>query len=418
MNDRALLVSVCSQRASRGRSTGARREGDDSLDELQELAFTAGAEVVGRISQSRPNLDPAFFIGRGKGLQLREQIQSGRVTLLIFDDELTPTQQRNLENLTECRVIDRTQLILAIFAQRARTREGKLQVELAQLDYLRPRLTGHGVELSRLGGGIGTRGPGETRLEMDRRRIIRRIARIRAEMERVRFQRELHRRHRRDTLIATLSLVGYTNAGKSTLFNALTDSDVGVSRQLFSTLDPTLRKMVLPSKRMALLSDTVGFIRKLPHTLVTAFRATLEEVVEADLILHVIDRADPQFMDHEVAVNSVLEDLQVKHTPILKVYNKTDLLEPPTGRPDPAQGVFVSALTGEGLEELVRRIDAMLLRDPLVDCHLVFPHAEARVLSLIQRKGHLLEKEITTDLIRVHAQLPQSVARQLTSFVQ
>ena len=169
---------------------------------------------------------------------------------------------------------------------------------------------------------------------------------------------------------------------------------------------------------MALLSDTVGFIRKLPHTLVTAFRATLEEVVEADLILHVIDRADPQFMDHEVAVNSVLEDLQVKHTPILKVYNKTDLLEPPTGRPDPAQGVFVSALTGEGLEELVRRIDAMLLRDPLVDCHLVFPHAEARVLSLIQRKGHLLEKEITTDLIRVHAQLPQSVARQLTSFVQ
>lgn len=403
---------------SRRRSPDTRREGEDSLDELQELAFTAGAEVVGRMVQSRPNLDPAFFIGRGKVLQLREKIKSGHVTLLIFDDELTPTQQRNLENQTECRVIDRTQLILAIFAQRARTREGKLQVELAQLDYLRPRLTGHGIELSRLGGGIGTRGPGETRLEMDRRRIIRRIARIRAEMERVRSQRELHRQHRRETLTATLSLVGYTNAGKSTLFNALTESEVRVSRQLFSTLDPTLRKIKLPSKRMALLSDTVGFIRKLPHTLVTAFRATLEEVVEADLILHVIDRADPQFKDHELAVNSVLEDLQVNHTPILKVYNKMDLLEPPAGRLDPAKGVFVSALTGEGLEELVRRIDAMLLRDPLVDCHLVFPQAEARLLSLIQRKGRLLEKEITTELIRVHAQLPQSVARQLSSFVQ
>lgn len=403
---------------SRRRSPDARREGEDSLDELEELAYTAGAEVVGRMVQSRPNLDPAFFIGRGKVLQLREKIKSGHVALLIFDDELTPTQQRNLENQTECRVIDRTQLILAIFAQRARTREGKLQVELAQLDYLRPRLTGHGIELSRLGGGIGTRGPGETQLEMDRRRIIRRIARIRAEMERVRSQRELHRQHRRETLIATLSLVGYTNAGKSTLFNALTESEVRVSKQLFSTLDPTLRKMKLPSKRMALLSDTVGFIRKLPHTLVTAFRATLEEVVEADLILHVIDRADPQFKDHELAVNSVLEELQVNHTPILKVYNKMDLLEPPAGRLDPAKGVFVSALTGEGLEELVRRIDAMLLRDPLVDCHLVFPQAEARLLSLIQRKGRLLEKEITTELIRVHAQLPQSVARQLSSFVQ
>lgn len=374
--------------------------------------------MAGRIIQSRPNLDPAFFIGRGKVHQLREQIQSGHITLLIFDDELTPTQQRNLENLTECRVIDRTQLILAIFAQRARTREGKLQVELAQLDYLRPRLTGHGVELSRLGGGIGTRGPGETRLEMDRRRIVRRIARIRTEMERVRSQRELHRQHRRDTLIATLSLVGYTNAGKSTLFNALTASEVKVSKQLFSTLDPTLRRILLPSKRMALLSDTVGFIRKLPHTLVTAFRATLEEVVEADLILHVVDRADPQFKDHEVAVNSVLEDLQVKHIPILQVYNKIDLLEARSGRSDSTKGVFVSALTGEGLKELVHRIDALLLRDPVVDCHFVLPHAEARVLSLIQQKGRLLEKEITADFIRVHAQLPQSVARQLNSFVQ
>lgn len=418
MKQRALLVSVCSRVSSRLRARRARHEGDDSLDELQELAFTAGAEVVGRIVQSRPTLDPAFFIGRGKVLDLREQIKAQQINLLIFDDELTPTQQRNLEQLAECRVIDRTQLILAIFAQRARTREGKLQVEWAQLDYLRPRLTGRGVELSRLGGGIGTRGPGETRLEMDRRRIIQRIARIREEMERVRSQRELHRQHRRNTLIATVSLVGYTNAGKSTLFNALTASGVTVSKQLFSTLDPTLRKIVLPSKRLALLSDTVGFIRKLPHTLVTAFRATLEEVVEADLILHVIDRADPQFADREGAVNGVLEELHVKHTPILKVYNKRDLMETPPGRCGSEEGVFVSALSGEGLDELVNRIDSMLLRDPLVDCYLEFPHAEARVLNLIHRKGLLLEKEITADFIRVHARIPQSVARQLNPFVQ
>lgn len=418
MKQRALLVSVRSETPSRRRKSGAGRDEDDSLSELRDLAHTAGAEVAGQIIQTRPALDPAFFIGRGKALQLHDRIKTENVDLLIFDDELTPTQQRNLEHLTGSRVIDRTQLILAIFAQRARTREGKLQVELAQLDYLRPRLTGHGVELSRLGGGIGTRGPGETRLEMDRRRILHRITRIRKEMEHVRAQRELHRQHRRNTSITTISLVGYTNAGKSTLFNALTASRVKVSDQLFSTLDPTLRKIELPSKRLALLSDTVGFIRKLPHTLVVAFRATLEEVVEADLILHVIDRADPQFEEHELAVLSVLQDLQVKHTPILKVYNKTDLLKSPGARQDHTLGVFVSALTGEGLDELVRQVDSMLLRDPLVDCHLVFPHAEARVLRLIHQKGRLLEEEVTPDLIRVHARIPQSVARQLNPFVQ
>ena len=418
MKQRALLVSVRSETTSRRRKSGAGQDEDDSLSELQDLANTAGAEVAGQMIQTRPALDPAFFIGRGKALQLHDRIKTEKVDLLIFDDELTPTQQRNLEHLTESRVIDRTQLILAIFAQRARTREGKLQVELAQLDYLRPRLTGHGVELSRLGGGIGTRGPGETRLEMDRRRILHRITRIRREMERVRAQRELHRQHRRNTSITTISLVGYTNAGKSTLFNALTASRVKVSDQLFSTLDPTLRKIELPSKRLALLSDTVGFIRKLPHTLVMAFRATLEEVVEADLILHVIDRAAPQFEEHELAVLSVLQDLQVKHTPILKVYNKTDLLKSPGVRQDRTLGVLVSALTGEGLDELVRQVDSMLLRDPLVDCHLVFPHSEARVLRLIHQRGRLLEEEVTPDLIRVHAQIPQSVARQLNPFVQ
>jgi GTP-binding protein HflX len=385
---------------------------------LEELAHTAGAEVQGRSIQVRSTLDSAFFVGRGKAVELHDLIKAQGINLLIFDDELSPTQQRNLEEITNCRVIDRTQLILAIFARRARTREGKLQVELAQLDYLRPRLTGRGVELSRLGGGIGTRGPGETKLEMDRRRIVHRIARIREEMERVRAQRELHRLHRRNVSIATVALVGYTNAGKSTLFNALTAAQVPVSPQLFSTLDPTLRKMALPSKRLALLSDTVGFIRKLPHTLVTAFRATLEEVVEADLILHIMDCSDSDFEAHGAAVNSVLEELQVRQTTILKVYNKADLLDAPSRRRIPADVVLVSALTGEGIDALRARTDALLLRDPIVDCHLVFPQAESRLLSLIHQKGRLLDKEVRAEQISVHAQLPQSVVRRLNAFVQ
>jgi GTP-binding protein HflX len=417
VRQRAILVAVQSTLTSRGRGVSAEFQEDDSFDELQELAHTAGAEVVNRVLQARPTPSPAFFIGQGKANELRDEVKCLGIDLLIFDDELSPTQQRNLENVTGCRVIDRTQLILDIFAQRARTREGKLQVELAQLDYLRPRLTGHGIELSRLGGGIGTRGPGETKLEVDRRRIIQRIARIRSEMERVRAQRELHREHRRNTSIATVSMVGYTNAGKSTLFNALTSSQVPVSQKLFSTLDPTLRRIQLPSKRPALLSDTVGFIRKLPHTLVASFRATLEEVVEADLILHVIDRADPHFEDRERAVRNVLDELQVKQTPLLKVYNKMDLMDEPR-RPDSLEGVFVSALTGAGLVILLDRVDALLLQDPIVDCHLVLPHSEGKVLSMIHQKGRLLEEVITTDSIRIHAQLPQSIARQLNSFAQ
>lgn len=388
------------------------------MDELQELAATAGAEVVGRLIQARPALDSAFFIGRGKAYELRDQLPAQQVNLLIFDDELSPTQQRNLEHLTDCRIIDRTQLILDIFATRARTREGKLQVELAQLEYLRPRLTGRGVELSRLGGGIGTRGPGETKLEMDRRRIVQRIARIRREMEQVRAHRELHRQRRRSALTSTISLVGYTNAGKSTLFNTLTESQVVVSRQLFSTLDPTLRKIELPSKRPALLSDTVGFIRKLPHTLVTAFRATLEEVVEADLILHVIDQSDPNAAAHQIAVHQVLEELRVHQTPILKVYNKVDRVGAPTRGHLPNDGIPVSALTGEGIEDLLAHLDAMLLRDPLVDCRFVLPYSESRIRSLIHEKGRLLEEKMLSHAIHIRAQLPQSLARQLNSFVQ
>lgn len=418
MTERALLVGIHTLSASRAREHHAGHREEVSLDELEALATTAGAEVAGRTLQARPTPDPAFFVGRGKAEALREQAAAKQINLLIFDDELSPTQQRNLERMTGCRVIDRTQVILAIFAQRARTREGKLQVELAQLNYLRPRLSGHGVELSRLGGGIGTRGPGETQLEVDRRRILHRITRIRRELEQVRAQRELHRVHRRDKTIGTVSLVGYTNAGKSTLFNALTQEHVPVSRQLFSTLDPTLRRIQLPSKRLALLSDTVGFIRKLHHTLVSAFRATLEEVVEADLILHVIDRPDPDFQDQEAAVEAVLEELQVKKTPVLKVYNKMDQTEMLQRDRTDSDAVFISALTGEGLAHLLTRIDAMLLRDPLVECILVLPHQNGRVLNLIHRTGRLLEKETSAEYVRIRAQIPQSVARQLSSFVQ
>ncbi len=418
MKPRALIVAVRSKSISPRRRYSSAFTEDDSLDELQELAHAAGAVVVDRILQQRPTLDPAYFIGHGKAIDICDQAKAQSVELIVFDDELTPTQLRNLERLMGCRVIDRTQLILDIFAQRARTREGKLQVELAQLEYLRPRLTGRGVELSRLGAGIGTRGPGETKLEIDRRRIVHRIARIRSEMERVRAQRTLQRSHRRNTSLSTISLVGYTNAGKSTLFNAMTSAQVKVSRQLFSTLDPTLRRIVLPSKRVALLSDTVGFIRKLPHTLVSAFRATLEEVVQADLILHVIDGADSHYPQRESAVQSVLEELEVTHTPVLKVYNKLDLAPGTPRNGNPHEAVWVSALTGEGLDELVEQIDTLLVGDPLVDCRLLLPHAATKALDLIHRKGKLLEKEVSDDFIRVHAQIPHSVALRLQSYVQ
>lgn len=413
MKQRALLVAVRKSGATQLR--GARFHIGDSLDELQDLASTAGIAVLGREVQFRPEADPALFIGSGKADLLQQRAKTAGIDLLIFDDELSPTQQRNLERRTGCGVLDRTQLILALFAQRARTREGKLQVELAQLNYLRPRLTGRGVELSRLGGGIGTRGPGETKLELDRRRIVHRIARIRREMDHVRAQRQLQRERRHDTAVATISLVGYTNAGKSTLFNALTASSVPVAPQLFSTLDPTLRKLALPSRRLALLSDTVGFIRKLPHTLVTAFRATLEEVVESDLILHVVDRSNPHFLEQEQAVEQVLEELNARAKPILKVYNKVDLMDSPidVNRKDT---IAVSALMRSGLERLLDRIDDFLVRDPLIDCHFIIPLSEGGVLSLIRRRGRLLEQGVTSGMLRVHAQLPQSVALKLHSF--
>ena len=316
---------------------------DESLDELAELAASAGAEVLDRVLQSRPGPEAATLIGRGKVEELAAAVRSGEADLVVFDRDLSPTQQRNLEKIVGAKVIDRTQLILDIFASRARTREGRLQIELAQLNYRLPRLAGHGVEMSRLGGGIGTRGPGETKLETDRRRIAHRIKKIEDDLNGVRAGRALHRRRRNAVPLATLALAGYTNAGKSTLFNRLTQAGVMVDARMFATLDPTVRPLMLPSRRRVLLSDTVGFIRNLPTTLVKAFRATLEEVAEAELVLHVVDVSAPAAAEYVAHVMSVLAEIGAAQIPQILVMNKTDRL---SSGADPA--ILSQRLLGEG----------------------------------------------------------------------
>jgi GTP-binding protein HflX len=323
---------------------------------LRELATAAGAQVVGEVIQHRDRPDRALFIGKGKAEELRDDVLALEADVVIFDDELSPSQMRNLERLLESKVVDRTGLILDIFSRRARTREGKLQVELAQLNYRLSRLAGAGDWLSRLGGGIGTRGPGETKLEVDRRRIRDRIARLRRDTEQVRKHRQLHRERRKRSRLPMVSLVGYTNAGKSTLFVRLSGEDTLVSRQVFATLDPLVRRVRLGAKAEALISDTVGFIRKLPHDLVDAFRATLEEVVASDLILHVVDVSEPDYEERIRVVEEVLRDLGCGEHPQLRVYNKVDQAD---HVPDPGS-VAVSALTGAGIADLKERIQERL----------------------------------------------------------
>ena len=367
MKEVALLVEVVLPPEKRW-------EAEESLEELELLAESAGAIVAGKVLQEREGPDPRYLIGEGKAQEL-EKLCSEGIDLVIFDEELSGSQQRNLEGLIGKKVVDRTGLILDIFAQRARSREGKLQVELAQLAYLLPRLVGKGVLLSRLGGGIGTRGPGETKLEMDRRLIRKRMAKIQEELSKVRRHRALLRRPRRKLDLPTVALVGYTNAGKSTLLNALTKADVFVADHVFATLDPTLRRAVLPNGKVVLISDTVGFIRKLPHQLIEAFKATLEEVAEADLLLHVIDLSHPRMEAQRQAVEGILAELGLASKPIIEVYNKIDLLG--EGRWEPGDTrletrnwrqellvsgfrVAVSARTGEGLVELLLTIQRFL----------------------------------------------------------
>jgi GTP-binding protein HflX len=339
--------------------------GHTALDELRELAMSAGGRIVGEIVQQRRSADPATYIGKGKVEELRQAVVNDGADVVIFDDELTPSQARNLEEALETKVVDRTGLILDIFSRRARTKEGHLQVELAQLTYRLTRLSGYSGYLSRLGGGIGTRGPGETKLEMDRRKIRHRIATLRHEIEAMRTHRQLHREKRRRDRLPMVSLVGYTNAGKSTLFRALSREETLVSSRLFSTLDTLVRKIRLGGNHPVLISDTVGFIRKLPHQLVSAFRATLEEVVESDLILHVVDVSDPERMEKQETVLGVLEDIGAADHPRFTVYNKTDLLGPDDPLPFLQSKEFtVSAVTGEGLEMLVQQIVGEVVIDP------------------------------------------------------
>lgn len=371
---------------------------DDSLEELKQLADTAGATVIKKFIQKRPKPDPAFFIGRGKVQELALYAQQENIDLCIFDDELSPAQQRNIESVMGIRILDRTALILDIFAQRARTNEGKLQVELAQLQYTLPRIMGKGLMLSRLGGGIGTRGPGETKLEVDRRRIRDRIAFIKDQIEKVKAVRSLHRSNRKKNNVFEVSLVGYTNAGKSTLLNTLTNSDIYAKDQLFATLDPTTRQLTLPNKQEIIITDTVGFIQRLPHQLIAAFRSTLEVVTEADLLVHVIDVSHELYKEQAAAVHEVLKEIGAETKPVITVYNKIDKLPTDSKLADrlalEEDTVCISAAKKLNLESLQQMIESHL-KSKAVEVTLCIPYAETAKAAQLHETANVLEQEYT-----------------------
>lgn len=389
---------------------------EDSLEELKQLADTAGAQVVAKFLQKRPKPDPAFFIGRGKVQELALYVQQENIDLCVFDDELTPAQQRNIEQAMGIRVLDRTALILDIFAQRARTNEGKLQVELAQLQYTLPRIMGKGLSLSRLGGGIGTRGPGETKLEVDRRRIRDRITYIKECIGKVKSVRNLHRAGRAKASVPTVSLVGYTNAGKSTLLNVLTNSDIYAKDQLFATLDPTTRQLDLPDKQQAILTDTVGFIQRLPHQLVAAFQSTLEEVVESDVLLHVIDVSHELYKEQSNAVYKVLEQIGAKDKTIITVYNKIDKLPEDSALPErlakEENSICISAKGRKNLDGLLALI-AENLKMQSIEAVFLIPYSDTAVVSKLHEAGTVLEQEYLADGTKLTVRLD---AAQLSDF--
>jgi len=405
---------------------------EESLDELATLAESAGAEVVGRITQMRPKIDAATLLGSGKVEEVKTRAAADDADSVIFDHELTPTQLRNLERRLQLKILDRTQLILDIFARRARTREGQLQVELAQLNYLLPRLAGRGTQMSRLGGGIGTRGPGETQLETDRRRIGRRIAKLKSEIERVRATRGVQRSQRQAVPLSTVSLVGYTNAGKSTLFNRLTGADVLTDSKMFATLDPTVRQIRLPSGRRVLLSDTVGFIRNLPTTLIEAFRATLEEVTAAALLLHVVDITSPLASEQALHVMKVLAEIGAETTPQILVLNKSDRLSEAdrmqdlptlthrllgeTARQNATPSALISAQTGSGVGTLLELIDQKLVQDPIARQRFRLPLSEGRALHLLHDRAAIVSKCYQDKYCEVVADAPQSIRDRLAEF--
>ncbi len=404
--ERALLVAA----AWDGSGT---LDPQESVDELGRLADTAGLEVVAKVLQEIKRVHPATFIGSGKVAEVRELVRSLCVHVAVFDDPLSPAQQRNLAKELDIKVIDRSQLILDIFAQRAKSQAGKLQVELAQLEYMLPRLTRAWLHLSRLGGGVGTRGPGETQLEVDRRRVRERISVLRRRLGEVARTRGLHRRSRAEVPYPTVALVGYTNAGKSTLMNRLTSADTLVEDKLFATLDPTVRKLALPVAGPVLLIDTVGFIHKLPHGFVDAFKSTLEEVRSADLLLHVIDASDPHADEQAAVVESVLDELGVADTPRVVVFNKADAL--PSGAPPlplDASSCSISAQRGDGIERLVGVIDERLqsCRERL---RARIPVARGDLLARLYRDGKVVQRDDHDGVVEVTALVPAKVAGQV-----
>jgi GTP-binding protein HflX len=391
----------------------------DSMEELRELASSAGAEVVNTVTQKLHKPTAPFYIGKGKAELIKESFKDQQVTSVIFNDELSPAQGRNLENLLSRKVVDRTQLILDIFAQRARSREGRLQIELAQLQYLLPRLTRMWHHLSRQTGGIGTRGPGETQLEVDRRRVQERIARLERELEGVRRVRHVQRQGRKRHQWPVAAVVGYTNAGKSTLLNLLTGADLVAENKLFATLDPTTRSFTLPNKQRVLLTDTVGFLRKLPHTLIESFKATLEEVSEADLLIHVIDLSHPRVDENIEAVNAVTKELDAFGKQTLLVFNKIDAL-PETELADAYRKKFpgsvaMSARTGAGLPQLVEALQNQLASWRLRSSYRV-PLAESGLIAEVHRVGHVVELRYENDAALIVAHVPPHLQPKLAPF--
>lgn len=390
--EKALLVGV---------DTGA-YDAEASLDELEKLTRTAGAEVLGRLTQARDKPDAATYVGSGKLEEVKEFCLLNEADLIIIDGELTPSQQRTLEDDTAMRVIDRTTLILDIFASRARSNEGKLQVELAQLRYALPRLTGKGTALSRLGGGIGTRGPGETKLETDRRHIRRKIRNLEAELDALQKRRDMARARREKDGVESVAIVGYTNAGKSTLMNALTQAGVLAEDKLFATLDPTARALTLPDGREVLLIDTVGLIRRLPHHLVEAFKSTLEVAASASLILNVCDASSPDSSEHLQVTKALLEDLGCANTPVITVMNKCDLTPGIFELPVIGKAVMISALTGEGLDTLLAQI-AATLPPTRREARFLFPYTAGGEAAELRRDGMVLEEDYRADGVFIRA---------------
>ncbi len=404
--DRALLVSV---------DTGD-FDAESSLSELFELVESAGAEPVASISQKLERADTATCVGSGKLIEIKEYCEAEEIDIIIFDCELTPTQIRNIERETDVRVVDRTTLILDIFSQRARSKEGKLQVELAQLKYSLPRLTGKGLALSRLGGGIGTRGPGETKLETDKRHIRRRMETVKAQLKDVENHRAELRRRREKNSVITVAIVGYTNAGKSTLMNYLTEAGVLAEDKLFATLDPTSRSLKLPEGVTVMLIDTVGFVRRLPHHLVEAFKSTLEEAARADIILNVCDISSEEAQLHLSVTCDLLKELGCGDTPIINVLNKCDLLTAPLEEIDLGTSVRISAVTGEGIEKLLRAIEENLpVRVKKVQ--ILVPFSQAGLVAEIRKGATLLSEEYTAEGILAEAIIDEKFWHRVRDYV-